>query len=45
MTINLFLVVLAIVLVLLAALKTPEHPRVSFGWLGLFCWLLSMAIK
>jgi hypothetical protein len=35
MTVNLFLEVLALVLLCLAAVKIPEHPRLSFGWCGL----------
>lgn len=42
-TLNLFLVVLALVLLLLEALKI-SHPRVSFGWLGMFLWLLSTVL-
>ncbi len=45
MTINLFLMVLSLVLLLLAALKVPEHPRVSFGWLGLFLWMLVQVLR
>lgn len=40
MTWQLVVSVLALVLLALAACKIPEPPRVSFGWLGLFCWLL-----
>lgn len=36
MSIRLFILVLACVLLLLAACKTPEPPRVSFGWAGVF---------
>jgi hypothetical protein len=43
-TVNLFLMVLALVLLLLAAVRVPEPARVSFGWLGLFCWLLATVI-
>lgn len=39
-TAHIFVVVLALVLLLLAALNV-SHPRVSFGWLGMFLWLLS----
>lgn len=34
MTISLFLLVLAPVFLVLAAGKTPELPRLSFGWAG-----------
>jgi hypothetical protein len=43
-TINLFLMVLALVLLLCAAVRVPEPSRVSFGWLGMFCWLLSLIL-
>jgi hypothetical protein len=45
MTISLFVMVLGMVFLMLAGLKVPEHPRVSFGWLGLFFWLLATTIK
>jgi hypothetical protein len=41
MTLQLFLQVLALVLLLLAGLNFNPRPRVHFGWFGLFCWLLS----
>jgi len=41
---HLLLIVLALVLLALAGLKVNEHPRISFGWWGLFCWLLSMFV-
>ena len=44
MTVNLFLQVLALVLLLLAGLNVPAPPRFSLGWLGMFCWLLSMIL-
>ena len=37
---QLIVLVFAVVFLALAAFKTPEHPRVSFGWLGMFLWLL-----
>jgi hypothetical protein len=43
-TANLFLVVLGLVLLLLAAFNVT-HPRVHFGWLGLFLWLLSTLLR
>jgi hypothetical protein len=33
-TLGLILLVLAFVLIFLAAIKIPEHPRVSYGWMG-----------
>jgi hypothetical protein len=42
MSVNLFLQVLALVCLVLAALKTPEHPRISFGWLGMALWMLTV---
>lgn len=44
-TVNLFLVVLALVLLLLAALNVPSPPRFNLGWAGLFFWLLSTVVK
>lgn len=44
MTVNLFLQVLALVLLALAACNV-NPPRVSLGWLGLFCWLLSATLR
>ncbi len=44
-TLQLFIVVLALVSLLLATAKVPELPRVSWGWLGLFLWLLSSLMK
>lgn len=43
-TINVFLMVLALVLLLLAALNIG-HPRVNLGWLGLFFWALSLVLR
>lgn len=31
-------VAFAFVFLVLATLKIPEHPRVSFGWLGMAIW-------
>jgi len=44
-SIHLFVFVLGLVLLALAALKVPEYPRVSFGWAGLFLWALSTVIR
>lgn len=41
MTLKLFLFVLALVLLLLAALKVPEPRWLSFGWMGVFLLALS----
>ena len=41
MSLNLFLLVLAFVLIVLAALKTPEPPRLSFGWAGVALLVLT----
>jgi hypothetical protein len=46
MTIQLFLQVLALVLLLLASIsKIPGNPWVNLGWLGMFFWLLSILIR
>ena len=44
MTLNLFLQVLALVLLVMAALKTPEPPRCSYGWTGMALWLLTFVM-
>jgi len=48
MTLVLFLQVLALVLLLLAAIG-PVHrgagPYVHLGWAGMFCWLLSLIVR
>jgi hypothetical protein len=44
MTVSIFLLVLAFVLLLLAAVRCPEHPRISFAWLGMALWLLTLII-
>lgn len=36
MSVNTFLLVLAIVFLGLAMVKLPEPPRLSYGWAGLF---------
>jgi hypothetical protein len=40
MSVKIFLLVLALVLLLLAAVKIPEPSRLSYGWTGLAIWLL-----
>jgi hypothetical protein len=45
MTINLFLMVLALVLLLLAGLNVPSSLRINLGWFGMFFWLLSLVIR
>jgi hypothetical protein len=42
--ITLVLQVVALVLLLLAALNIPQNPRISWGWLGMFFWLLSLML-
>lgn len=44
MTLSLFLMVLALVLLVLAGVKAPEPPHCSFGWLGMALWLLTLVI-
>ena len=43
-TIHLFLTVLALVFLLLAATRVPER-YVSYGWMGMFLWLLTLLVK
>jgi uncharacterized membrane protein len=43
-TIHLFILVLALVLVFLAAIKLPEPPRISYGWMGVFLAILSLIV-
>jgi len=44
LTLHLFLLMLALVLFLLAAIGVPEHPRFRYIGAGLFFWLLSSMI-
>lgn len=44
MTLTTLLLVLALVLLGLAAVKCPEPPRVSFGWLGMAIWMLTAVL-
>jgi len=44
MSLNSFLIVLAVVFLFLAAFKTPEPTRLSFGWAGMALWMLTIAI-
>jgi hypothetical protein len=43
MTISLFLYILAVILLFLAAIGV-NPPRVSLGWLGLTLWLFTYAL-
>jgi hypothetical protein len=45
LTVHLFVMVLGLVLLLLAGLNVPSHPRLNLGWLGLFFCFLSLAIR
>ncbi len=45
MTISLFLAVLGLVLILLAGLNVPGHPRFNYGWMGLFFWFVASLVK
>jgi hypothetical protein len=40
MSLGLFLMVLALVLLVLATAKIPELPRLSWGWGGLLLWMV-----
>jgi steroid 5-alpha reductase family enzyme len=42
MSLNLFLQVLALVSLVLAAVNAPGHPRVNWGWLGMALWMLTI---
>jgi hypothetical protein len=40
MTATMFIMVLALVLLALATFRVPEPPWATYGWAGLFLWLL-----
>lgn len=42
MSVTLFLQVLALVLLALAAAKTPEPSHCAFGWTGMALWMLTV---
>lgn len=42
MTAHQILLILFAVFTCLAAFNVPAHPRVTWGWLGVFCWALSI---
>ena len=42
MSLTLFLQVLALVCLVLAAAKVPEMPRISWGWAGMALWMLTV---
>lgn len=44
MTLHLFLLVLALVLACLAAVKCPEPPRCSFGWTAVAILILTLIV-
>lgn len=44
MTINTFLVVLAFVFLVLAAVNCPSPPRLNFGWAGMAIWMLTIVL-
>lgn len=45
MTLALFLAVLGLVLILIAAIPQIPEPWVRWGWLGLFFWFLATLVK
>lgn len=46
MTMQLFIQVLALVLLLLASFKpVPDNPWLNLGWLGMFFWLLAITLR
>lgn len=34
----------AIIFLALATAGVPSHPRFSYGWAGLLCWLLAVTV-
>ncbi len=44
MTINTFLIVLAFVFLVLAAVNCPAPARLSFGWAGMALWMLTIVL-
>ncbi len=34
----------ALIFLLLATLGVPSHPRLNYGWAGMFCWLLAVTV-
>lgn len=44
-SVNLFCLVLSMVLLLLAGLNVPSHPRINLGWLGMFFFVLASTLK
>ncbi len=44
MSLHLFLLVLALVLIVLAAVKTPEPARLSYAWTGVALLVLEMVL-
>lgn len=44
MTLNTFLLVLALVLLCLAAAKVNEPSHCSFGWTGMALWMLTAVL-
>ena len=45
MSLHLFLLVLDLVLLVLAAVKCPEPAHLSFGWAGMALWLLTLVFR
>ena len=43
-TITLILQIVALVLLAMAGLNVPNKPRLVWGWLGMFFWLLSLML-
>lgn len=44
MSVNTFLVVLAFVFLVLAAVNCPSPSRLSFGWAGMALWMLTIVL-
>lgn len=44
MTLQAFMIVLAAVFLALAAIKLPEPPHLSYGWAGMFIWMVTVLL-
>jgi hypothetical protein len=44
LTVTLILQIVGLVLLAMAGLNVPNKPRLVWGWLGMFFWLLSLML-